>query len=142
MEENYTGTVQKDHAEFARQWLANSEYAKDFEVVVAEGNQLMLDYDTTTLPVQFQVAMDILKQTVNTAEDLPFELSVSKSGNLHVIVTLPYSMGDTKRIAWQAAFGSDPKREALHLLSIARHELNPILLYNRKKPQLMLGTSQ
>ena len=33
---------------------------------------------------------------------------------------------------WQAAFGSDPKREALHLLSVSRNELNPILLFMRK----------
>jgi hypothetical protein len=67
-----------------------------------------------------------------------YDVSESKSGNVHVVINLPIPMHATKRVAWQAAFGSDPKREALHLLSIARREKNPILLYNRKKPQLML----
>lgn len=130
---NYTGTIQHDHEEYAKKCLAESEYAESFEVVVAKSNQLMLDYDRTTLPTQFGVAMNILKETLKTTEDLPYEVSTSKSGNLHVIVELPDSMSDVKRIAWQAAFGSDPKREALHLLSIAKNEKNPILLYNRKR---------
>ena len=41
---------------------------------------------------------------------------------------------------WRAAFGSDPKREALHLLSVSRDELNPILLFMRKPAeQKLLG---
>lgn len=134
-----TGTVQHDHAEFARQWLADSVYAQDFEVVVANDTQLMLDYDRTTLPPQFSVTMEILKQALKVAEDLPYEVSVSKKGNIHVVIELPRRLSTYCRVAWQAAFGSDPKREALHLLSLAKHELNPILLYNRKKPQLLLN---
>lgn len=136
------GVSNFDHAEYARRWLSDSDFIFDFEVVVAEKNQLMLDYDSTTIPQQFEVALDILKQALAAEgvddKRVTYDVSESKSGNVHVIINLPIPMHATKRVAWQAAFGSDPKREALHLLSIARREKNPILLYNRKKPQLML----
>ena len=136
------GVSNFDHAEYARRWLSDSDFIFDFEVVVAEKNQLMLDYDSTTIPQQFEVALDILKQALAAEgvddKRVTYDVSESKSGNVHVVVNLPIPMRATERVAWQAAFGSDPKREALHLLSIARREKNPILLYNRKKPQLML----
>lgn len=139
--DEYTGTTRNDHAVYARQWLVDNGY-NNFEVVIATDSQLFLDYDRTTLPPEFGTAMNILKQTLNVEEDLPYELSTSKSGNLHVIVELPYYMPIARRIAWQAAFGSDPKREALHLLSLSKHELNPILLYNKKKPQKLLSEGE
>lgn len=142
MSSDVSGTVQKDHAAFARQWLTDNNFDGDYEVVVAEGDQLMLDYDRTTLPNEFDVALAILAQSLVPigVEPVypPWELSRSKSGNIHVIITLPYSLSVTTRVAWQAAFGSDPKREALHLLSIRRNDLNPILLYQPKKQPLLL----
>ena len=70
-----------------------------------------------------------------------YKASVSKGGNTHVIVHLRSAMDILERIAWQAAFGSDPKREALHLLSVSRGELNPILLFMRKPESQKLLTS-
>jgi hypothetical protein len=54
---------------------------------------------------------------------------------------MKFALPIVERIAWQAAFGSDPKREALHLLSVSRGELNPILLFMRKpeKQKLLTG---
>lgn len=145
--------VQKDHAAWARVWLEQNGF-KDWEVVVAEEYQLMIDYDTVDsydpLPEQFFTTMNILGQVYVPEGEAPaalhYERFASKGGNTHVIVTLPYNLSDARRVAWQAAFGSDPKREALHMLSIARKELNPILLYMKRKqlalpepaPQLLL----
>jgi hypothetical protein len=136
--EDYTETIQQDHAAYARHYLKETGYDEDYEVVIAERNQLMLDYDRTTIPLQFYTALGILHQAFKT-EYIPYEVSESKSGNKHVIITLPRNISDYCRVAWQAAFGSDPKREALHLLSLSKYELNPILLYNKKKPQLSLN---
>ncbi len=140
--EEYQGTIQKDHAAYARQWLIDNNYDADFEVVVAKDNELMLDFDRTTIPQQFEIVLDILAQVLAApnVEPVrpPYEVSKSKSGNLHVVVTLPYDMSIAKRVVWQAALGSDPKREALHMLSIKYKDLNPILLYQPKKQPLLL----
>ncbi len=139
-EEYYSKTVQKDHAKAAQKFLEDNGYAKDWKVVVAEDTMLMLDYDTRVydgnVPDQFCVILNILEQAVGITR---FTIHESKGGNTHVIIYLPVPLYDAQRVAWQAAFGSDPKREALHLLSISRYELNPILLFMRKPEQKLLG---
>ena len=135
------GTIQGDHKLFAEQWLRNEGFSNEWEVRVADEKLLMLDYDQhtydATLPEQFYDVLGILGQSMRESQF--FTVHESKGGNTHALVHLTISMGVYERIAWQAAFGSDPKREALHLLSVSRQELNPILLFMRKdKPQLLL----
>lgn len=138
-EAQYSETINNDHELYAQQWLRDNDLDIDFEVVVAKDNELMLDFDIPTAPSQFYTVLDILAQVLAqpSAKPVlpPYAVSKSKSGNLHVIVTLPYDMSIEERVAWQAALGSDPKREALHMLSISRNEKNPILFYERKKTQ-------
>jgi hypothetical protein len=131
-----------DHATAARAYLVNKGFT-DWEVVLADDVTLMLDYDDSCiynpLPDKFDRARHILDQ-VPEQQGATFKASASKGGNVHVIVHLNYPMPIVERIAWQAAFGSDPKREALHLLSVSRGELNPILLFMRKpEVQKLLG---
>lgn len=137
-DEYYAKTIQQDHALFAQQYLRENELDNEFEVRIGKENELMLDYDCTETPHHFFVALDILRQAIaseykNIDVHLTYEISVSKSGNIHAIVTLPVPMSIYERIAWQACFGADPKSNALQLLSVARNEKNPILLYERKK---------
>jgi hypothetical protein len=134
--------LDRDHATAARAYLVNKGFT-DWEVVLADDVTLMLDYDDSCiynpLPDKFYRALHILDQ-VPEQEGATFKASASKGGNVHVIVHLNYPMPIVERIAWQAAFGSDPKREALHLLSVSRGELNPILLFMRKpEEQKLLG---
>ncbi len=140
MNSDVSGHIRKDHAAWARVWLEQNGYT-GWEVVVSREDQLMIDYDQVScywdLPTQFYTTMCILAQSFVPEGEapvlLPYERFASKGGNTHVIITLPYALSDSQRVAWQAAFGSDPKREALHMLSIARKELNPILLYMKRK---------
>ena len=134
------GVLNNDHAQAAEEFLRQAHFDDKWQVVVADGNKLMLDYDNYpydgTLPEQFYVTLGIFGEV--HGHDNYYEHTASKGGNTHVVlyltgVTLPI----VERIAWQAAFGSDPKREALHLLSVAMGELNPILLFMRKP--LLLG---
>ena len=126
-----------DHATAARAYLVAKDFT-DWEVVLPTDKMLMLDYDDMPagsapfLPEQFFRALGILEQIPGQGSKTYYRASVSKGGNTHVIVHLTQSMPIVERIAWQAAFGSDPKREALHLLSVSRGELNPILLFMRK----------
>ena len=132
------GVLNNDHAQAAELWLNEHGFADDWQVVVADDRMLMLDYDDQPegaapfLPEQFFRALGILEQIPGQERQTYYQASVSKGGNTHVIVHLSSAMDVLERIAWQAAFGSDPKREALHLLSVSRDELNPILLFMRK----------
>jgi hypothetical protein len=134
------GVLNNDHAQAAQKYLDDNGFAKDWQVVVADDTKLMLDYDQTpynaTLPEQFYTTLGILEDSLG--QTVSFDVFASKGGNTHVVLTfVGYSMSTVERIAWQAAFGSDPKREALHLLSVSRGELNPILLFMRKEQKLL-----
>lgn len=136
------GTINKDHALYAEEFLIEEGYDSKWQVVVADDKTLMLDYDQRpydcTLPEQFYDTLGILEQALHEAQF--FTVHESKGGNTHAKVVLTSPMPIVERIAWQAAFGSDPKREALHLLSVSRGELNPILLFMRKpEVQKLLG---
>lgn len=131
------GTINNDHALAAQKTLDDNGYAKEWQVVVADDKILMLDYDQRPydggLPEHFYDALAILEQALH--ETQCFTVHESKGGNTHALVRCTVPMDIYERIAWQAAFGSDPKREALHLLSVSRNELNPILLFMRKDRQ-------
>ena len=140
-----THVLGNDHVLAAQKYLEDKGYANAWMVVVADDNMLMLDYDDAPagsapfLPEQFFLTLAIFNKAWGS--DNYYEASVSKGGNTHVIVHLRSAMDILERIAWQAAFGSDPKREALHLLSVSRGELNPILLFMRKPESQKLLTS-
>lgn len=133
-----THVLNNDHAQAAQKYLQEHDYSDEWEVVLAEENMLMLDYDgmptgsAPILPEQFFQTLGILEQVPGQGNKTYYTISVSKGGNTHVIVYLTNPLPIAERIAWQAAFGSDPKREALHLLSVSLGELNPILLFMRK----------
>lgn len=144
--QDYRRTCQKDHALAAEEFLRQAHF-DDWQVVVADDKMLMLDYDTllwegdsTMLPEQFYVALGIFDSVVGSNNY--FVPTASKGGNTHVVIHMEKSMPIVERIAWQAAFGSDPKREALHLLSVSRGELNPILLFMRKPEEQKLLTGE
>lgn len=142
-EEEYAQSLQHDHAEYAEQYLMDNDLDGEFEVRIAKDNELFLDYDQEFLPEQFFTAIDILRQYYNTlAHEIRYIITISKSNNIHVIVTLPEFMNIVERVAWQASFGADPKSNALQLLSIKRNEKNPILLYERKQQQALCSAPE
>ena len=126
--------IDGDHATAAQAYLVAKGFT-DWEVVLPDDKMLMLDYDDKmydgTLPEVFYQTLAILEQAQDYARTY-FVITESKGGNTHCIVHLDSPMTVTERIAWQAAFGSDRKREALHLLSVALGDKNPILLFMRK----------
>jgi len=132
-----THVLGNDHVLAAQKYLEDHMFANEWQVVVADDNMLMLDYDDypystmgNLLPDQFYRTLGIFEEAWGS--DNYFSVTESKGGNTHVLLHFNVPMSIYCRIAWQAAFGSDPKREALHLLSLVRGELNPILLFMRK----------
>lgn len=139
------GVINNDHAQAAEWFLRENNFDDEWQVVVADDRMLMLDYDQRPydggLPEQFYITLGIFDQVLG--HNNYFVSSASKGGNTHVVIHFSTAMPIVERIAWQAAFGSDPKREALHMLSVSRGELNPILLFMRKsvEEQKLLGTN-
>ena len=124
-----------NHKAYVEQKLIEDGEAGEWEVVLPFFNQLQLDYDQPFpyYPPQFFEVLDMLKERLKG--EINHKVYSSRSGNTHYIIDLPVVMGDLERVAWQAAFGSDPKREAGHLLSLARGDAHPILLIMRKDRQ-------
>ena len=127
-----------DHAVHAAQKLA---HFPDYRVAVARDNELQIDYDipiSCPMPTCFHQAMEHLHKRFNT-DKLSYEITESKGGNRHVTILLPEDMPIVERVAWQAVFGSDARREAMSLVSIAKNEKNPVLFFEHmdRKPIVM-----
>ena len=118
-----------DHAAHVRQELAQAGEDALWEVVLDNETTLLLDYDSPAAPAQFFTVLSIIQQVHNPCS---YRCYKSRSGNTHVIVRLPAPMTALERIAWQAAFGSDCKREALYLNRITIGDTNINLLVMRK----------
>jgi len=105
----------------------------DLEVVVSSKKQLMIDYDLEELPDErLSTSLSLLRTRVGKGE-LVYRTYRSGSGkHWHVVVEMPVEMDDVERSAWQLVFGSDYKRDALGLISVARHVKNPVLLFMKK----------
>lgn len=125
--------MNSDHKAYVDNYLVTSGEAAEWEVVLPKANQLLLDFDQP-FPFasdKFAPVFSMLKERFKGAA-VGETMYKSRSGNTHFIIELPESICDLERVAWQAAFGSDPKREAGHLLSLNRGDTNPILLIMRK----------
>ncbi len=120
-----------DHAKHVQNVLFNDAEDSTWEVVLADDTMLLLDYDVPYIPNHFLRTLDILEEMMGHVPQL-WKAYKSRSGNTHVIVKLSQHLPVDQRIGWQAAFGSDPKREALHLLSNKRGDRNTMMLVMRK----------
>jgi len=132
----------RDHAMFAQQVLVNSGLDKEWEVVIADDRTLQVDLDSPTPDYNdFHRVKNILDEHLSLRRGervvTQYKQTFSKGGNVHIQISLPVEMPATERVAWQAALGSDPVREALNLTSISRGDRNPILLFERKEPKLL-----
>ena len=127
MNSDASGVEKKDHAAFVTAQLSADGEDQEWEVVVADDMTLMLDYDQPTVPMQYDRIVGNL-----FANFKQINTYTSRSGNLHILIHLSTPLTALERVAWQAALGSDPIREACHLNSLQKQELNPILLVMKK----------
>ena len=133
-----------DHASFCEKKLIDMGLADDYKVEVATDRTIQLDFDQPfeqMLPQQFFDALEIFARMLvvdQYGNPLAPKTAMwrhlkSRSGRSHVIIDLSWNMPLTERIAWQAAMGSDFKREALSLAYAAMGQMSPVLLYSRKE---------
>lgn len=104
---------------------------KNCELMIPKENELFLDIDTIR-------QSDVLKEQLFILDEngINYEKKelISKSGNKHVIITLPFNVSDSLRVAFQAALGSDPKRELLACLRILA-DVEVVTVIFRPKPK-------
>jgi hypothetical protein len=154
--ETYPEVGVADHASHCEKWLRESGLDADWKVEVATDRTLQLDFDVPfecSSPQSFYSTLEIFRRmlspvtdkiSITTAEDrakypennprtASYRKLRSKGGRQHVIIALSWDMPQTERIAWQAAFGSDNKREALSLVYASHGQMAPVLLYSRKE---------
>lgn len=137
-----------DHAGFCEKKLRDMGLADDYKVEVATDRTIQLDFDIPfeqMLPQQFFDALEIFSRMLDVDQHgnpLPegaapktanWRHLKSRNGRSHVIIDLSWDMPQAERIAWQAAMGSDFRREALSLAYAALGQMSPVLLYSRKE---------
>jgi hypothetical protein len=134
-----------DHESFCQKKLKEAGLDGEYKVEVATDHTIQLDFDIPfeqMLPKQFFDALEIFARMLDKDQfgnPLPEPKTAmwrhlkSRSGRSHVIIDLSWDMPQAERIAWQAAMGSDFKREALSLAYAAQGQHAPVLLYSRKE---------
>jgi hypothetical protein len=107
------------------------------DVVVAKDNELQFDLDDDLALERFRLFHE--QKLFNRYKSLlPKQEWKSKSGNTHVVLTLPESLFVTERIALQSQGGSDPGREFAALCCQWDGSLHPILLF-KPRPKIQLA---
>lgn len=88
---------------------------KQCSLLIPKPNELFLDVDTIQQLDRVNASLKVLDDNgiIYQKKEL-----FSKSGNRHIIISLPFDVSDELRVAFQAALGSDPKRELLACLRI------------------------
>jgi hypothetical protein len=108
--------------------------ALGLDVVVPDSNTLVLDIDATSLPAYF---FELETMLGNFFKIKKREVTISKSGNYHVYLTMEKSFTVLERIALQAILGSDPKKELLSLVREKNPDCrlgHPILMFEVPRP--------
>ena len=135
----------KDHLIKVNAWLKATGMDAEWEALVAEPNQLFFDFDVP-FDTHFAGQMSTVEKTIQEVygfkywgEEVTTQDTHSKSGNKHTILTFKtVQFAPMEAAAWQAAGGSDHKREALHIKSIIMGSKNPNILIERKMPEQKL----
>jgi hypothetical protein len=141
-----------DHESFCAKKLIDMGLDKEWKVEVATDRTIQLDFDIPfdgPLPQQFSEALEIFSRMLElppnaysmrtlsavtpTYKTASWRKLKSRSGRTHVVISISWDMPQAERIAWQAAFGSDFRREALSLAYAALGQTSPVLLYSLKE---------
>jgi hypothetical protein len=105
------------------------------EVLIARANELQFDLDSPEAIERFEAFYGLKLSSRFSGTLLPREEWASKSGNRHVVVTLPMDFDVPERIAMQTAGGSDFGREFAALCCHWDGSPHPVLLFKPCPPK-------
>lgn len=92
--------------------------SKNMTVTYGSPTTLLLDLDLDKDPQAEKTYKENLLMLQEFVAVIELQRWRSKSGNLHVVVQLPYPLPITERLLLQAVLGSDLKRELLGYLKL------------------------
>lgn len=115
-----------------REEYINRMIEEGYAIVLPFANELQIDMDTEEHHQMF------LKQIVSLEKEYPeisYKVAPSRNGlpGRHATITMPFSMDDLERIAWQSVLGSDPFREFMSMVRLKRGDIHPTLFVENKK---------
>lgn len=113
------------NSEDAIQWAAEN----NLDIILPDNNQLLVDLDDYASQQAYERTIPLIAETYGLKDVTE---TVSRSGNLHRIVTLNTNISATERIALQAILGSDRRREAHSLRRLRQGEQNPTLFFEKR----------
>jgi hypothetical protein len=105
--------------------------AQGFVVLEPDEEELLIDCDTEEHFKMFLEQLTILER--NLGLEIPYKDWESRGGppGKHISVLMPFQLSPQERIAWQAALGSDPKRELLSLIRLRNGDALPTILVEK-----------
>jgi len=92
--------------------------SEGLDVVIPKENELFIDIDSDVQYNRFLDAMLCLVYNFPGVDITRNTPSRRKEEGRHIVVTMPFDMTSTERVAFQAALQSDPVRELLSLMRI------------------------
>ena len=133
------GEGEESYGNTDRKRFITREEEKGMVVLYPKDNELFIDCDTEEHFSNFIELFEILNNNVKIF-DPPgekyyeeIEIWESKGGSpgKHIIVPLPFDVSSVERIAYQAALGSDPKREILSLIRLKNGDDFPTIFVEK-----------
>lgn len=117
--------VDPDYCDHERdRYIAEME-AQGLVAVDPAEDELQLDIDSEAEWERHDKAWAVFCRNYGVVDRL---IVLSRNGNRHVYVALPFEVDAWQRIAWQGALGSDPLRELLSGKRLQMGDSRPTLL--------------
>lgn len=111
----------------------NQAYDAGYEVHLGEPAVLLLDFDEPYIPHKKYGNQRVWEILFQLYPGTTRKFWKSKGGNTHCIVYLSDELDIGIRLAWQAALGSDPVREALAIKRLHDGIEEPSMLFQPKE---------
>lgn len=101
--------------------------SKGCSIFYPKDNQLQIDIDSYEQGERFVLNLNLLRDNIKNIEIVKDVPSKSGEDHRHITIELPFKITDIERVAFQAALGSDPRRELLSILRILKGDSKPTL---------------
>lgn len=108
--------------------------ASGYVIIYPQPNQCFVDIDNNEQFERLNDGLNLLCSMGIEVEDTIKPSISGKPDHYHAIVTFPFDLSPYERVAYQAALGSDHRREVLSLIGL-RKDIEPTTIFAEKPDQ-------